>query len=924
MQNGAVIDVCLAAIERCHPYFIGLIGSRYGWVPSEEDIAKYKWIEDKYPVLKGVFDQRPSVTDIEIQYGVLKREEKTLVAYFYFRKDEETTAEYTKDENSIEQRKLEHLKSRIEKDSNFPVFKYAEIDELAKQVEKDLGDYIKTKFPVIESFTKLKKLRQEHAAFAKSRLKVYINDKSLYNVIDKNVANATTIVIASAQGTGKTALLANWIAYYQKNHPETYILYHFIGGASESTNVYSMMLRICEELKEHFKIIDDVPTTNQQILTQFHYWLNRPNANQKWVLVLDALNQLELEGNAHELNWLPIELPENLSVVMSLTPGEILDVCQKRGYETLFLEKPIYEYKVEIIKNYLSSYEKSLSHKYLTSIAENKLTDNVLVLRTFLDELRIYGYHELLDNQIRYFLNAESPMSFFQKVLERFENDYESVSNNFVKNSLIYLSVSNSGLSEQELLELTNVTILEWIPFIEALRNHLVNRSGLLNFSHDYLRQAINSRYLSNNEAIQTAHRHLLQYFQTKEASKRTFNEIPFHFKKLNKWELLKDYLTESSVLKTVDIDQVQFEMLNYWNCLEISYDIENEYENSLSSYKSTLKPAPELTDLFSSSYTTDRDQHVIYALICVQVAKLLMSASKYRLTVKLLEESCDLFMKYQVSSPEHYSLVFFARNMLINIYMKQKQYFKAEPLLNHTIFDLQKEFGKSDTLVGVLTGTLGILYLELELLDKSETCLLKSLDIVIKSKGENSVEAATCFNNLAMLYNSTKQKDRAETYLKKAIELRILFYGRGHPETLTCLVNLAFFMLEQNKSATAKELALEVIESSERLIGNNNVETGRAYKVLGICYIQDGEFYEAQKQISKSYEINKILYGEINANTAECIQWLAICLVRQNKLFEAYEYYTKAYDIYRMTLGYEHPVSIYTAQQVAELKRYL
>ncbi len=33
-ERGEIFPVCLEEIDRCHPYFIGLLGERYGWVPD--------------------------------------------------------------------------------------------------------------------------------------------------------------------------------------------------------------------------------------------------------------------------------------------------------------------------------------------------------------------------------------------------------------------------------------------------------------------------------------------------------------------------------------------------------------------------------------------------------------------------------------------------------------------------------------------------------------------------------------------------------------------------------------------------------------------------------------------------------------------------------------------------------------------------
>jgi len=33
--EGKVLPICLAEIQRCRPYFVGLLGQRYGWVPDQ-------------------------------------------------------------------------------------------------------------------------------------------------------------------------------------------------------------------------------------------------------------------------------------------------------------------------------------------------------------------------------------------------------------------------------------------------------------------------------------------------------------------------------------------------------------------------------------------------------------------------------------------------------------------------------------------------------------------------------------------------------------------------------------------------------------------------------------------------------------------------------------------------------------------------
>mgnify|MGYP004447385681 FL=1 len=39
-KSGKVIDICLKEIENSIPFFIGIIGNRYGWVPKEAELRE--------------------------------------------------------------------------------------------------------------------------------------------------------------------------------------------------------------------------------------------------------------------------------------------------------------------------------------------------------------------------------------------------------------------------------------------------------------------------------------------------------------------------------------------------------------------------------------------------------------------------------------------------------------------------------------------------------------------------------------------------------------------------------------------------------------------------------------------------------------------------------------------------------------------
>ena len=62
--EGEVLPLCLGEIHRCRPYFIGLLGERYGWVPESipaDLLESQAWLKRHL---------QHSVTELEILHGV--------------------------------------------------------------------------------------------------------------------------------------------------------------------------------------------------------------------------------------------------------------------------------------------------------------------------------------------------------------------------------------------------------------------------------------------------------------------------------------------------------------------------------------------------------------------------------------------------------------------------------------------------------------------------------------------------------------------------------------------------------------------------------------------------------------------------------------------------------------------------------------
>ena len=118
VKLGQVIRACLEEVDKCRPYFIGITGSRYGYLPSYLDIQKDPALLEQYPWIEDAALEGMSITEMEAHYGVLasamegKREELEK-ARFYFRRQRESFDDDS-DQND-ELQKLWEYQQRIEK-----------------------------------------------------------------------------------------------------------------------------------------------------------------------------------------------------------------------------------------------------------------------------------------------------------------------------------------------------------------------------------------------------------------------------------------------------------------------------------------------------------------------------------------------------------------------------------------------------------------------------------------------------------------------------------------------------------------------------------------------------------------------------------------------------------------------------------------
>ncbi len=606
--EGKVLPICLAEIERSRPYFIGLLGERYGWIPDSIDpelIAQEPWLAQHL---------EHSVTELEILHGVLNDSEMNDKALFYFRDpayieslDESELADHIEvpwrediesygmeeAQKRVRQRqeKLSSLKDRIRRSGLALRENFQSPQQLGEWVLADLTRIIDQRFPEEDKPDPLSRESALHEAFAQNRARLYIGGEAYFTALDQHAAQGKLpLVLLGESGSGKSALLANWALRYQREHSDSFVICHFIGASPNSADLTSMLLRIMRLLKQRFALPEELPANDKQIRSAFTNWLAMAAARGKLVLVLDGLNQLDNRDSAQELDWLPLELPENLTIFLSTLPSRALEVIKERDWPSLLVLPLSMEERSQIVQKYLAFYSKELSPARIQRIVEDPQSENPLALRLLLDELRQFGKHEALDDVIGQYLAADSLPEMFQIKLERLEEDLEIEQPGLVRRALSLLWAARFGLSEVELLEVLGepgqpLPGRFWSPLSLALESSLVDRNGLISFTHDYLRQAVEERYLKDKQNKTEARLALANYFEKQEGlNKRKLDELPWQLSRAKDWQRLYGFMKDLDVFEAL-YKHSQIDLMTYWAVVETNSDL-----TRIQAYQSVLE----------------------------------------------------------------------------------------------------------------------------------------------------------------------------------------------------------------------------------------------------------------------------------------------------------------------------------------------
>ena len=437
-ENGKVLEICLKEIDNSRPFFIGLIGDRYGWCPSEEELEKNRNIEEMFPWVRQAISEGKSVTEMEFLYGALfsKSVSKHIDAFFWIKKGSTSSDE-----------RLERLKQMVRDNSEYPCNDYLSPEDLGNQVTAAFEKILEERFPP-KRLSEIETFQLEQELYRRTLEKIYVpiekNLSCLENFLQDD--KQTVLALIGDSGSGKSATISNWLKSHSDDKNFDFI-YCFLQASNKGADINSVLEYLDAELSNLLGIEtqDNILGNNNNAEEVFKKHFAEVTSDRKLVLILDGVNILD-DPNDKLLNWIP-KVTDGSKIILSTLESDITyqSILRKEYHTEIITLLDDNQLKTKYVKSYLGQYGKTLTEEQTQRLIASPITTTPDALRSILNELKNNSSYNKLDNTIEQYVKIQSIEELFKRIIVDTEEIFDK---NSVGLILISIALSRNGLDE--------------------------------------------------------------------------------------------------------------------------------------------------------------------------------------------------------------------------------------------------------------------------------------------------------------------------------------------------------------------------------------------------------------------------------------------------------------------------------------------
>ncbi len=499
----AWLHKAFAQIDRARPRFIGIVNAGAGPLADLRDLYEHSDLLTLHPWIEDAVLEGAGPTELEIHYATQRDREEAgdgRGMRFFVPRGTFGEKEEGGDPAQLRTRRVANELRSL----GYLVDEYRNSISLGELVHDTVMEILAYEFPSVDA-SAVASERRRHATFAQSRRTAYVPNPEYLSAIKSYIDTGTSpLIVTGPSGSGKSSLVSYWAEGYRRRHPDRFVVEHYV-AVGQGGDQESILNHLLNECREYFGSDTRTPSTREEMARMVLSQLSRNDA--LGVIVIDGLDQLSDDDST--LEWLPVALPASLRVILTTADDTSSASHLDPSYPHIAIDELNPVDRRTIVTRFTAERHLPVSSEQIDRIVDHPSTSLPLFLRTLLEELTLIDLPRL-DRALDYYLRAADVADLFQLVLERLEDDHGT---RVVRETMTCIWASTEGLTELDLVAVTGLARAPIAQLIASLDYHLMERSGRVAFFHAHLRNAVENRYLQNDDRRRETHTILADHF---------------------------------------------------------------------------------------------------------------------------------------------------------------------------------------------------------------------------------------------------------------------------------------------------------------------------------------------------------------------------------------------------------------------------
>lgn len=779
--------------------------------------------------------------------------------------------------------------------------------DLQRKITRDLGALLKQLRADESASALIERICKPHDDFHSAHAKLYREMRAhpaRINTLLEHAPSGVPVVVQGLEYSGKSPLLAHWSDDYEREHPSTKVIRHFVQALGREPDHRAVLRHIAAALKRAFRFPEPLPP-GAELERQLNIWFDRLN-RRTVLIVIDGLDRLHHESRG--LEWLSTLQRRNVRLVVSTRPGATFDALKRLGSEMIELETLHVDTDRRIIEHLMNVYHQEIDAPVLAAI-----TNPALPLSRGNAEARFDLARAIAARS----MTPDSSADVYDELLRLREDMVPKTGKtDAMRETLVRLWATRNGLRAEQLRAMARIGAEACEQTLAAFELQLRCANGYYTIIDDQMRRAIERRYLAEPEQKRNLHRHMAQHYECNGGENGALEE-PWHWYHAGNLDALRACLLRQEVFERLYAEGRELEILWYWRQCGPLDAMAAAYLRTIRSWSKGYrrKPADDAecrTRLgmflrscgeFGSSATVlagalkvletaSAPDRPSIAQAQARLAESLRMAGAFDRARALFRESLKTLSRHTRTLRAVYAQVLSDYALLL-----RDSHDREDPVryFRRAIKLKEQCHTRRSAMVAESLNDLALVYHDRRQFTKAITLYRQALSIQRMIRHTNGTAFATYLQNLAGACHDTDRLDEAIRHYRRALRLRKRSLSDEHLHTILTRMNLGALLRTKGKPFSAMKMlrkALKQIESRHDRDHEYHIATS-----INLAQIlrEQGRIKEAELRLRDVLKRSLRNMPTLLEHAAKCTHNLAGLLRRSNRFPEAYDLYEQA-----------------------------